>query len=72
MLICLGQGYKNCHYKCASTAIDLENGRALESPWISDSVPKLANQVGLQAPLNASLYALLKSRENSSLTGLCL
>lgn len=48
----------------ASTAIDLENGRTLESPWISGSVPKLAYQVGLQAPLNAALYALLKPYEN--------
>ncbi|MBT4954992.1 MAG: 2-dehydropantoate 2-reductase, partial [Rhodobacteraceae bacterium] len=48
----------------ASTAIDLEHGRPLESPWISGSVPKLANQVGLQAPLNAALYALLKPYEN--------
>ncbi|MDA9794866.1 2-dehydropantoate 2-reductase [Paracoccaceae bacterium] len=47
----------------ASTAIDLEHGRPLESPWISGSVPKLANQVGLQAPLNAALYALLKPYE---------
>lgn len=48
----------------ASTAIDLEHGRPLESPWISGSVPKLANQVGLQAPLNAALYALLKPYEH--------
>jgi 2-dehydropantoate 2-reductase len=48
----------------ASTAIDLEHGRPLESPWISGSVPKLANQVGLKAPLNAALYALLKPYEN--------
>ena len=49
---------------CASTAIDLEHGRALENPWISGSISKLPKQVGLQASLNAALYALLKPYEN--------
>ncbi len=43
----------------ASTAIDLENGRPLEIEWISGAVARLSEAVGLQAPVNKTVYALL-------------
>lgn len=43
----------------ASTAIDLDNGRPLEIEWISGAAKRLSEEVGLKAPLNAALYALL-------------
>jgi 2-dehydropantoate 2-reductase len=43
----------------ASTAIDLENGRPLEIDWISGAVKRLSNDLGLSAPANKALYALL-------------
>jgi 2-dehydropantoate 2-reductase len=43
----------------ASTAIDLENGRALEIEWVSGAAVRLGKRVGVEAPLNATLYALL-------------
>ncbi len=43
----------------ASTAIDLENGRPLEIEWISGAAVRLANKAGVEAPINAALYALL-------------
>ncbi|NNE78821.1 MAG: 2-dehydropantoate 2-reductase [Silicimonas sp.] len=43
----------------ASTAIDLENDRPLEIEWISGAAVRLARKVGIDAPVNAALYALL-------------
>ena len=43
----------------ASTAIDLEYGRPLEIEWISGAAARLSEKVGLEAPTNAALYALL-------------
>lgn len=43
----------------ASTAIDLESGRALEIEWVSGAAVRLANKADVEAPLNAALYALL-------------
>jgi 2-dehydropantoate 2-reductase len=43
----------------ASTAIDLENQRPLEIEWISGAVCRLSQAVGLDAPVNKTIYALL-------------
>jgi 2-dehydropantoate 2-reductase len=43
----------------ASTAIDLENGRPLEIEWISGAARRLAIDLGIDAPINSALYALL-------------
>lgn len=48
----------------ASTAIDLENGRPLEIDWISGAVDRLSQQVGLDAPVNRTIYALLSPYKN--------
>jgi 2-dehydropantoate 2-reductase len=43
----------------ASTAIDLENGHPLEIEWISGAATRLSEKAGVDAPINAALYALL-------------
>lgn len=43
----------------ASTAIDLEHGRPLEIEWVSGAAARLAAEVGLDAPVNSALYAIL-------------
>lgn len=43
----------------ASTAIDLENGSPLEIEWISGAVKRLSEDIGLEAPENKTIYALL-------------
>ncbi|MFD1343946.1 ketopantoate reductase family protein [Litorisediminicola beolgyonensis] len=43
----------------ASTAIDLEHGRALETPWINGAVARLSDELGLDAPANRAVAALL-------------
>jgi 2-dehydropantoate 2-reductase len=48
----------------ASTAIDLENGRALEIEWISGAAVRLARKLGVDAPANQALYALLLPHKN--------
>lgn len=48
----------------ASTAIDLENGRPLETEWVSGAVARLARANGLDAPINGALYALLSPYRN--------
>ncbi len=48
----------------ASTAIDLEHGRSLEIDWISGAAARLAQTAGVEAPLNAALYALLLPYKN--------
>ena len=48
----------------ASTAIDLENNRPLETNWISGAAVRLAEESGVEAPLNKAVYALLSLYEN--------
>lgn len=43
----------------ASTAIDLDAGRPLETPWINGAVDRLSRQAGLDAPANRNLTAVL-------------
>ncbi|MCR9109850.1 2-dehydropantoate 2-reductase [Marivita sp. XM-24bin2] len=43
----------------ASTAIDLEHGRPLEIDWVSGAAVRLAAEVGMDAPVNSALYAVL-------------
>ncbi|WP_439523086.1 ketopantoate reductase family protein [Marivita sp.] len=43
----------------ASTAIDLEKGRPLEIEWVSGAATRLAAQMGIDAPVNSALYAIL-------------
>lgn len=50
----------------ASTAIDLEHGRALEIDWISGAVDRLSQAAGLDAPVNRTVYALLSPYKNGS------
>lgn len=47
----------------ASTAIDLENNRPLETKWISGAAVRLAQQSGEEAHLNKAIYALLSPYE---------
>jgi len=44
----------------ASTAIDLEAGRALEVDWISGAVARLSDAAGLDAPIHRALNAVLQ------------
>jgi 2-dehydropantoate 2-reductase len=44
----------------ASTAIDLEAGRALEVDWISGAVARLSEEAGLDAPVHRTLNAVLQ------------
>lgn len=44
----------------ASTAIDLEAGRALEVDWISGAVARLSENIGLNAPVHRTLNAVLQ------------
>lgn len=44
----------------ASTAIDLEAGRALEVDWISGAVARLSDNIGLDAPVHRTLNAVLQ------------
>jgi 2-dehydropantoate 2-reductase len=39
---------------------DLEAGNRLEAPWLSGAVARMANEMGVPAPVNATLYAALK------------
>ena len=43
----------------ASTAIDLEAGRPLETEWINGAVVRLAQDHGIDVPVNRTIYALL-------------
>ncbi len=43
----------------ASTAIDLENRRPLETEWINGTVVRLSEEVGIDAPLNRAIRAIL-------------
>lgn len=44
----------------ASTAIDLEAGRALEVDWISGAVARMSEGAGLNAPVHRTLNAVLQ------------
>lgn len=44
----------------ASTAIDLEAGRALEVDWLSGAVARLSEEAGLDAPVHRALNAVLQ------------
>lgn len=48
----------------ASTAIDLEHGRPLEIDWVSGAASRLAKKAGIDAPVNAALYAVLLPHKN--------
>lgn len=39
---------------------DLENGRRLEAAWLSGAVSRMSRETGLAAPVNDTLYAVLK------------
>lgn len=39
---------------------DLENGRRLEAPWLCGAVARMAAECGIDAPVNATIYAALK------------
>jgi 2-dehydropantoate 2-reductase len=44
----------------ASLLHDLEAGRPLEAPWLAGAVARMARESGVAAPVNATLYAVLK------------
>jgi 2-dehydropantoate 2-reductase len=48
----------------ASTAIDLEAGRALEVDWISGAVARLSEAAGIDAPAHRALSAVLQPWKN--------
>lgn len=50
----------------ASTAIDLENGRPLEIEWISGAVSRLSRDAGTDAPVNRTIYALLRPHRHGN------
>ena len=44
----------------ASLAHDLEAGGKLEAPWLCGAVARMACELGLEAPVNATVFAALK------------
>jgi 2-dehydropantoate 2-reductase len=48
----------------ASLAHDLENGGRLEAPWLCGAVARMAQELGLDAPVNRSVFAALKPYVN--------
>ncbi|MEK9724048.1 MAG: 2-dehydropantoate 2-reductase [Rhodospirillaceae bacterium] len=44
----------------ASMAIDLENGRRLEAPWLCGTVCEMGREVGVPTPVNDALYAVIR------------
>jgi len=44
----------------ASMAHDLEAGGKLEAPWLCGAVARMARALGLEAPVNATVFAALK------------
>jgi 2-dehydropantoate 2-reductase len=44
----------------SSMQVDLAAGRKLEAPWLCGAVVRMARECGVEAPVNASLYAMLK------------
>ncbi|MBV9361373.1 MAG: 2-dehydropantoate 2-reductase, partial [Betaproteobacteria bacterium] len=39
---------------------DLEAGKPLEAPWLCGGVVRMSAEVGLEAPVNRTIYAALK------------
>jgi 2-dehydropantoate 2-reductase len=39
---------------------DLEAGKPLEAPWLCGGVVRMSTEVGLEAPVNRTIYAALK------------
>ncbi len=50
----------------ASMAHDLEAGGKLEAPWLCGAVARMARELGLEAPANATVFAALKPYLNGS------
>ena len=48
------------HEMKASLAHDLEAGGRLEAPWLCGAVARMARESGMDAPVNATVYAALK------------
>lgn len=44
----------------ASMAHDLEAGNKLEAPWLCGAVARMAREAGIEAPVNATVFAALK------------
>jgi len=44
----------------SSMQVDLAAGRKLEAPWLCGAVVRMARECGIDAPVNATLYAMLK------------
>ena len=44
----------------ASQAIDLENGRRLEAPWLTGNVCKMGRKYGIPTPANDTLYSVIQ------------
>ncbi len=44
----------------ASMAHDLEAGNKLEAPWLCGAVARMARESGIEAPVNATVFAALK------------
>ena len=44
----------------ASQAIDLENGRRLEAPWLTGGICDMGREMGIPTPINDALYAVIK------------
>ena len=44
----------------ASQAIDLENGRRLEAPWLTGNVCKMGRNLGIPTPTNDTLYSVIE------------
>ena len=44
----------------ASMAHDLEAGNRLEAPWLCGAVARMAREAGIEAPVNATVFAALK------------
>ena len=45
---------------------DLEAGKPLEAPWLCGAVVRMSEELGLEAPVNRTLYAALKPYINGS------
>jgi 2-dehydropantoate 2-reductase len=50
----------------ASMAHDLDAGGKLEAPWLCGAVARMARELGLEAPVNATVFAALKPYVNGS------
>ena len=44
----------------ASQAIDLENGRRLEAPWLTGNVCEMGRNLGIPTPTNDTLYSVIE------------